>query len=58
MEDRQRFEEVKKAESVSTMIQNARRVLKEELHEHTRHGLLVTMISGLELQERRGVADR
>ena len=31
MEDRERFEEVKKAESVSTMIHNARRVLKEEL---------------------------
>ena len=29
--DRERFEEVKKAESVSTMIHNARRVLKEEL---------------------------
>ena len=31
MEDRERLEEVKKAESVSTMIHNARRVLKEEL---------------------------
>ena len=31
MEDRERFEEVKKADSVSTMIHDARRVLKEEL---------------------------
>jgi len=31
MEDRERFEEVKKAESVSTMIQESCRVLKEEL---------------------------
>ncbi len=31
MEYRERFEEVKKAESVSTMIHNACRVLKEEL---------------------------
>jgi hypothetical protein len=29
--DRERFEEVKNAESVSTMIHNARRVLKQEL---------------------------
>jgi hypothetical protein len=31
MEDRERFEEVKNAESVSTMIHNAHRVLKQEL---------------------------
>jgi hypothetical protein len=31
LEDRERFEEVKKAESVSTMIHTARRVLTEEL---------------------------
>jgi hypothetical protein len=31
MEDRERFEEVKKAESVSTMIHESCRVLKEEL---------------------------
>jgi hypothetical protein len=31
MEDRERFEEVKKAESVNTMIHNTRCVLKEEL---------------------------
>jgi hypothetical protein len=31
MEDRERFEEVKNAESVSTMIHNTCRVLKQEL---------------------------
>ena len=34
MEYRERFEEFKKAESVSTMIHNACRVLKEELQAH------------------------
>jgi hypothetical protein len=34
MSARGRFEEVKKAESVSTMIHIARRVLKEELQAH------------------------
>ena len=34
MEDRERFEEVKNAESVITMIHNARRVLKQKLQAH------------------------
>jgi CRISPR/Cas system-associated endonuclease Cas3-HD len=34
MEDRERFEEVKKAESVSTMIHNMHRALMEELQAH------------------------